>query len=32
MFEAIVLAAVIAGLYFLIKAIWDYELEEVESK
>jgi predicted secreted protein len=30
MFETLVLAAVIAGLYFMIKAIWDYELKEVE--
>jgi hypothetical protein len=31
MFETLTLTAVIAGVYFLLKAIWDYELR-IENK
>lgn len=32
MFEALVLTAVIAVVYFMLKAIWDYELKVANSK
>jgi hypothetical protein len=32
MLEALALTAVIAGAYFLLKAIWDYEMRVAKSE
>jgi hypothetical protein len=32
MLEVLVLAAVVFGAYFLLKAIWDYEMKVAKSK